>query len=232
MKKISLLIVMVLIGCQLVSCNKGNQSVVNNNGVVNFVTGDVTLTTDGKVVSVNVGDVITQGMIVKTGVKAIVEINFSGSNIRIKEKSSVTMKELVKNIKDNKESSELYVDNGEVLFKVTKKLTDGEKFRVNTPTSVAGVRGTEFSVVENEGKSIIACTEGRVAVKEASMDDASFVMVDAGKKAIVEQGQSVVVKNIYEGVNSKEKGSAKKEEIKKPEMIRSEAVKGDIEVKK
>ena len=135
-------------------------------------------------------------MTVKTGAKAIVDIYFQGSVIRILEKSSVVMKELVKNLKDNKELTELYVENGKVFSKVTRKLTEGEKFRVNTPTAVAGVRGTEFLVSEEDGKSNIACIEGTVAVKESASDDSTFVDVEAGKEANVEKGKPVSVSDL------------------------------------
>jgi len=171
---------------------------VQNDGLVNFITGEVKIVSDGKNITANVGDKITQGMVVKTGPKAIIDIYFEGSVIRILEKSSVVMKELVKNLKDNKELTELYVENGKVFSKVTRKLTEGEKFRVNTPTAVAGVRGTEFLVSEEDGKSNIACIEGTVAVKESKSDDSAFVDVEAGKEANVEKGKPVSVSELKE----------------------------------
>lgn len=193
MKKITFLMIIALCAIQFTSCKKAGPSIVQNDGLVNFITGDVKIVIDGKTVSANVGDKITQGMIVKTGTKAIVDIYFQGSVIRILEKSSVVMKELVKNLSENKELTELYVENGQMFSKVTRKLSQGEKFRVNTPTAVAGVRGTEFLVSEKDGKSTIACIEGKVVVKESSSDDSSFVEVEAGKEANVEKGKPVSV---------------------------------------
>jgi len=251
MKKLTFLII-ALIAVQFMGCKKGEQTFVQNDGHVNFTAGEVSGISDGKTISINVGDVITQGMTVKTGVKSMVEISFQGSNIRIKEKSSVVMKELVKNYTEDKELTELNVENGQVLLKVTRKLTSGEKFVVNTPTSVAGVRGTEFHVNAEENKSTISCVEGKVAVKESSSDDSAFVMVEAGKEAVVEKGKAVIIRNINEDVKDRnnrvtvqkettvkkkiEQGVKQKEtviqDIKGAAMIRAEAVKGDIEGKK
>jgi hypothetical protein len=196
MKKTVLLIILTLLAVQFTSCKKEGPSIVQNDGIINFTAGDVKIVADGKTVTANTGDKITQGMTVKTGPKAIVDIYFQGSVIRILEKSSVVMKELVRNLKDSKELTELYVENGQVFSKVTRKLTDGEKFRVNTPTAVAGVRGTEFLVSEEAGKSTIACVEGKVAVKESAKDDTTFVDVEAGKEASVEQGKPVSVSDL------------------------------------
>jgi hypothetical protein len=193
MKRISILIVAVFMAMQFAGCKKEGPSVVQNDGVVNFITGDVKVVADGQTVALNAGDKVTQGMTVKTGVKSIVDIYFQGSVIRILEKSSVVMTELAKNIAENKELTELYIENGKVFSKVTKKLTDGDKFRVNTPTAVAGVRGTEFLVSEENGKSTISCIEGKVVVRDSGADDTAFVEVEAGKEANVEQGKPVTV---------------------------------------
>jgi hypothetical protein len=177
-------------------------------------------------------------MTVKTGVKSIAEITFQGGVIRINEKSSVVMKELAKNIRDNKEMTELFVESGQSLFKVTKKLTDGEKFNVTTATAVAAVRGTEFTVAADEKKTLIACKEGRIAVKESSADDSAFVVIGPGEEALVEEGKPVLISL----TDKKVKGEIKQNdalsgtnpsagEMKGSAKIRAEEVKGEIENK-
>jgi len=260
MKNITLAIIVMLLAGQFISCKNGEQSIVKNDGLVNFISGDVQIIADGKTLPLHVGDKITQGMIVKTGAGSIVDIHFQGSIIRINQDSSVVMKELVKNLKNNKESTELFVESGQVLSNVTKKLTDGEKFRVDTPTSVAAVRGTVFLVTAYEEKSTIACSEGKVAVKESSCDDSAFVMVEAGNEAVVEKGKPVVIRSLNGETGEKNKHGIKQtnkqdvvlketkvkeknkqaarqkdtttEAIKGSSMIRAEVVKGDIEGKK
>lgn len=196
MKKFSVILFSILfvvsIGCKKTEAPK----TVVNNGIINFMTGDVTINTNGNTVKANVGDSVTQGMVVKTGAKAVVDIYFSGSVIRILEKSSVVMKELVKELESSKEISEFYVENGKLFSKVSRKLVEGEKFKVTSPTAVAGVRGTEFLVEEENGKSKISCVEGTVAVKEAEKADTEYVLVEAGKEAELEKGKPISVSDL------------------------------------
>jgi len=196
MRKITLLIIMTLLAVQFAGCKKEGPSTVPNDGIINFITGDVKLVADGKTLSANAGDKITQGMTVKTGAKSVVDIFFEGSVIRILEKSSVKMQELIRNVKDNKDLTELYVENGQVFSHVTRKLTDGEKFKVNTPTAIAAVRGTQFLVNAEDNSSVIGCLEGTVAVKDAKSDDSSYVNVEAGKEANVQSGKAVSVNDL------------------------------------
>jgi len=167
-----------------------------NNGIINFVMGEVSIVSDGQTKPANAGDSITQGMIIKTGKKSVADIYFSGSVIRILENSSVVMKELIRDLQSNKEMSEFYVEKGKLFSKVSRKLTEGEKFKVSTPTAVAGVRGTEFLVEEDDGKSKIACIEGAVAVHEAEKSEADAVIVEAGKEASLEKGKPISVSDL------------------------------------
>ena len=203
MKKTISLIAVAFLLVQFTSCKKDDKAVnietIKNDGIINFITGNVSIIADDKPVKANVGDNVTQGMTITTAAKSVVDIHFAGSVIRILENSTVVMKELVKNLTDNKELTELYVKKGKMFTQVTRKLTDNEKFNVRTPTSVAGVRGTEFLVDEENGKSRISCVEGQVAVKDAlNEDDSSFVDVDNGKAANVEPGKPITIDELTE----------------------------------
>jgi hypothetical protein len=196
-KKFSVILFSIILIINAAGCKKDESpKTVVNNGIINFMTGDVTVTSEGNTVKANVGDSVTQGMVVKTGAKAVVDIYFSGSVIRILEKSSVVMKELVKDLQSNKELSEFYVENGKLFSKVSRKLVEGEKFSVTSQTAVAGVRGTEFLVEEDNGKSKISCIEGTVAVKEPEKADTEYVLVEAGKEAEIEKGKPVSVSDL------------------------------------
>lgn len=213
MKKFYVILFSLLLINSLAGCKKDDTpKTVANNGIINFMTGDITITTNGNTVKANVGDAITQGMVIKTGAKSVVDIYFSGSVIRILEKSSVVMKELIKDLASNKELSEFYVENGKLFSKVSRKLVEGEKFKVTSPTAVAGVRGTEFLVEEENGKSKISCVEGAVEVKEAEKADSDYVLVEAGKEAELEKGKPVSVSELKE--QNRENIRRIKEEIK------------------
>ncbi len=197
MKKFSAILFSILLIMNAAGCKKEEASkTIANSGIVNFMTGEVTITADGNTIKANVGDSITQGMVIKTGAKAVVDIYFNGSVIRILEKSTVVMKELVRDLATNKELSEFYIENGKLFSKVSRKLVEGEKFKVTSPTAVAGVRGTEFLVEEDNGKSKISCVEGTVAVKEPEKAETDYVLVEAGKEAEIEKGKPVSVSDL------------------------------------
>jgi len=201
MKKIISLVAITLLIVQFNSCKKSDKVdslTVKNDGIINFLIGNVSIVSDEKTVKANVGDKVTQGMTILTGAKSVVDIYFEKSIIRILEDSSVMMKELVKNLSDNKELTALYVKNGKMFTQVTKKLTENEKFTVSSPTIVASVRGTEFLVDEKNGKSKISCVDGTVAVRDALKDDSSFVNVENGKAASIESGKSVTLEDLSE----------------------------------
>ncbi len=189
MKKTGVVLILLIALLNFTACKKEKATVVNYEGLINFMSGDVKIIDNGKAQPAKIGDSIKQGMTIKTGPKSVVDVFFNENVVRILENSTVVMTELVKNVSEDKSSSEFYVENGKMFSKVTRKLVDGEKFRVNTPTSVAGVRGTEFMVEEDNGKSTVSCIEGVVVVKESGSDDSSFKEVEAGKEASVEKGK-------------------------------------------
>jgi len=198
MKKIISLIAITLLVVQFAACKKGDNAdlTIKNDGLVNFLAGNVSIVLDNNTVKANVGDKITQGMIISTGAKSVVDIYFENSVVRILENSSVEIQELVKNLADSKELTALYVKSGKMFSHVTKRLADNERFIISTQNSVAAVRGTEFLVSEENGKSKISCVEGKVAVRDAAKDNSSFVDVENGKSASVEAGKAVAVENL------------------------------------
>lgn len=198
MKRIGIALLLFVTVLYLASCTKSKPATVNYDGLINFVTGDVKLITNGNAVAAKIGDSVKQGMTIKTGPKAVVDVFFGDNVVRILENSSVVMTELVRNVADNKENTEFYVENGKMFSKVSRKLSDGEKFKISTPTSVAAVRGTEFAVSEDEGKSNVACIDGVVIVKESGSDDSTYQEVPAGKEANLEKGKPVSIADIKE----------------------------------
>ncbi|MCL2154988.1 MAG: FecR family protein [Leptospirales bacterium] len=246
MKKIIFLVAITLLFVQFTTCKKSDQvdqAAVSNDGTINFFTGKVSITSNNNTVEAHVGDKIIQGMTIVTAKQSVVDIYFEHSIIRILENSSVTMKELTKNLSDNKEQTELYVQNGKVFSQVTKKLEENEKFKISTPTSVAGIRGTEFLVVEENGKCKISCVEGKVAVRDAKGDDSSSIDVEKGKAASIESGKDITVDELSEEeINSinqikddilrnkeekKVSGKAANIEAKDATKIQAEAIKGE-----
>lgn len=109
-----------------------------------------------------IGDIILQNDLISTGIQSSCDIKIGGSIIRVKEKSNVKLSELYR--KDNIEKTTLDLDVGKMLCKA-KKLSKSESFMVKTPTAVAGVRGTKFTVEADVQKtSRIKVFDGDVKV--------------------------------------------------------------------
>lgn len=111
---------------------------------------------------VNIGDVLNQNDVIVTGAMSSCDIKIGDSMIRIKENSKAILAQLLR--KDGIENTTLGLDVGKMICK-PKKLLKNESFLVKTPTAVAGVRGTNFSVEADEKKTTrIKVFDGKVAV--------------------------------------------------------------------
>ncbi len=219
MKRIAYLCVIGLMAFS-VSCKKETQTEVAREGAVNFIAGEVFIVTEGNKAKAKVGDAVKKGNTIETGAKSMVDIYFGTNVIKILEKSSVRIDQLVTVIATNSEKSEFYVERGRLFSKVARKLAKGETYRIKTPTTIAAVRGTEFLVAEEGDKSNIACLDGQVAVLNKSLagDEAAgekydleadletlnkslegkgaVVVVDGGEEVVVEQGRPMTVKEL------------------------------------
>ena len=110
----------------------------------------------------NIGDILNQNDIIETGSMSSCDIKIGDSMIRIKENSKAILAQLLR--KDGLENTTLGLDVGKMICK-PKKLLKNESFLVKTPTAVAGVRGTNFSVEADANKTTrIKVFDGKVAV--------------------------------------------------------------------
>jgi hypothetical protein len=81
---------------------------------------------------------------------------------------------------------------GKVRFFIQRLGGRPNPYRVNTPTALIAVRGTTFEVRVGENAATeVLCFEGRVTVETAGMPDRE-VILDAGRKTMVVNGQHPV----------------------------------------
>jgi len=128
-------------------------------GVVVFAAGDVTRTgKDGVSTSLKARDVLERGDRVRTGDGATAVVQ-AGETImvRLMARSELSMDTLL-----GAPAAEVSIFSGTVLAKVNR-LAKGQSFSVKTPTVVASVRGTAFSVTAGDADTVVV-TEGAVAV--------------------------------------------------------------------
>jgi hypothetical protein len=93
--------------------------------------------------------ILSEGDILKTDKTASARVNVDGNGeaaiVDVSPGSNLTFTQLLKDTDKGTEKTLLDLALGEVLIKA-EKLKGDSKFEVKTPTSVAGVRGTKFSV--------------------------------------------------------------------------------------
>lgn len=124
----------------------------------------------GAPVPLQAGKLVREGDVVRTGPDSSVELRWlkwaGGMRTKIGPQTRFRVKRAVVNRSTKDEESRLRVDIGKVWVRLRKALRGRSKFEVETPTVVAAVRGTVFSVsVGPGGVSEVEVYEGRVAVE-------------------------------------------------------------------
>ncbi len=154
---------------------------------VTFLIGDVKKNN----VDIEIGEVIKEKDSLVTGAQSSCDVRIGESIIRIKENSKVLISQLMRS--GNLENTGLGLEVGKVLCK-PRKLMKSESFLVKTPTAVAGVRGTKFTVEADQQKTTrIKVFDGEVKVikRVASLEDSVEQLLQ--EAPAVEEKEKVVV---------------------------------------
>lgn len=162
--------------------------------LISRMEGKVLIKHGGKMpmeVTASAGDKLSVGDEVITEKKAKAEINFSdNSTVRMAEESRVSIDEYLEGDK-----AVMKMPRGKVQALVPPRLTGklggvskGNRFEIRTPGAVAGVRGTDFFVVLQEGKAEIIVKEGTVAAYNPKFVDA-VVLVKMKMMTSISQDQ-------------------------------------------
>jgi len=144
-------IIFAIILSLLAICSISIAEEVKRTAVVAEVKGTVDVkTADGNWTAAKTGMVLNQGDIIRTkeGSSAILNVDGTAqtATVQVKEKSQLMLAELIMNKDDNSQKTTLDLALGEILVKAKKLHSEKSSFEVKTPTSVAAVRGTSFSV--------------------------------------------------------------------------------------
>ncbi|MBN1498880.1 MAG: FecR domain-containing protein [Spirochaetes bacterium] len=178
--KISNSVILILL-VLFVSCSGIMKSEENSYFV--WIVGDVKIISDGVEKSAELNGVIKKTDTIITGEKsyAAVRIN-ENAMIKLSENSEINFDIIL-----NPGDKSLLLKKGEVTARVDKLLKD-DNFEIKTPTALAAVRGTIYSVRYDEtGDNIIivAVLEGKVEVTERN----------SNKKETASSKQTIVVKS-------------------------------------
>lgn len=148
---------------------------------VQFVLGDVKITGIAGDKGAIQGDQLKTGDVITTGEKAVADLIYSTSGvIRISENSRVTIKSIADKTGDD---TVMDMDNGKVFLALSKLGNTG--FKVKTPTAVASVRGTSFTVVTDKKGAKLSVLKGTVAVnpvKDGKTIEDKTVSVGTGNR--------------------------------------------------
>lgn len=126
-------------------------------------------------------DMIKTGDVVRSAAASSAEFKWAdGTRWKIMPGTEITVKKSTRNTVKRADRSELKLTAGKVFIRIVKALQPASSFEVETPTAVAAVRGTIFSVEFKNGKSEIAVFKGRVAVKS----DGEEETIEPGRAAI------------------------------------------------
>jgi hypothetical protein len=193
-------IISIAVGLFLIiglNCKK-EANTVPIKGIINFMVGDIKLIdVQGNSKNANIGDEITQGMKVEAvGQKSFVDIFIGDYIIKVLGNTKVDIQKLFENVNEGNKEVKFSVEKGSLFSKITTKLAKNDKYEVVTRTATAAVRGTEFLVTEENGKSNVACLTGLVAVLNNSLKEVNTVDLQPKEETDIIPGENMVKKQI------------------------------------
>jgi hypothetical protein len=152
-------IIFVAIAAVYFGCSKSpQQSAKDNPLMITFLMGDV----KKNGASAATGEIISVNDSIATGIDSVCDLKVGSSLVRVKEKSIVSVAKFLKS--GDVEDAKVSLEVGKMLCK-PKKLLKSDSFTVSTPTAVAGVRGTSFTVEAGANKTTsIMVLDGKVQV--------------------------------------------------------------------
>jgi hypothetical protein len=190
------LLYMMLIPLLLLNLYCKKETKTQREGIINLMMGTVSIIDGEKRSAAKVGDSVKVGMKIETGPNSFVDIFFEEKAVKILENSIVEINELEVSMQDGSEKTGFKVTKGKIFANVARKLAKNDSFQVSTPTTTAGVRGTEFLVAEENGKGLVACLDGTVVVKNEVSADKQTVDVTELKEVIVEKDKKMTVRDL------------------------------------
>lgn len=210
-------------------CSKKEASVKEVKGIIVFLSGDVHLFRKGNALPVTLGLAIDAGDRIETGAGSLAVVQITDKNIvRVAEKTVLEMS----TIEQNSQVS-LFLQKGEIASKITRLEKNGA-FTVKTPTTVAAVRGTEFSVAVQDGKEKVAVLSGKVAVgltKDADQADKKETIADSGNTVVVDTVKKEPAVSVRKIEKDEEATLKKVSEVQLlPELSKTQT--GDVDVRK
>ena len=155
--------------------------------VSNIVPDDVVQRNgQGAEAALEVNDVIFWDDVVRTSQNGRLRLELlDGSSVNIGTRSTVRFLRHDPAL----QQTEIELTAGEMRAEVVKLIQEYSIFKVQTPTAVLGVVGTDFMVEAQVDKAEVYCTEGTVSVQNVDPDIAGRVILHAGEYTLVAAGR-------------------------------------------
>ena len=154
-------------------------------GYVTFYYGNIDIIKSGEKIRPKLKMLIESGDVISTSKHARIDVQLENYGlIRVNQNSEVELDKILETINHK---VTVKMESGQILCKL-KKLDKAKEFDVETPTAVAGVRGTTFLVDSKEDKenSEIAVDEGNLEVINKNEPDKKL-LVNPNETAKIEK---------------------------------------------
>lgn len=116
-------------------------------GTVAEIAGPVEVERQGRWIAVSLGETLHAGETVRTGKQGMVRVVFAESVLLVGDETEISLDEICR---EGEPRTIFELLRGKVRALVTTLPAEGcERFEVETPTAVVGVRGTEFAAVHD-----------------------------------------------------------------------------------
>jgi len=164
-------------------------SAANTVALLSTAKGKVDLTRAAKAIKFKTGDLLQHNDIIRTGGESFSAFKYVDGSSTVKVFSN-SVAHVLANSSGKSLVKKVEIKKGSVFSKVKPK---SGTFMVQTPTTVASVKGTAFLTKLTEAKqSMFVVTEGEVLLK--ILDDNEAKNVPAGKTAIVEADGRYIIR--------------------------------------
>lgn len=112
------------------------------------------------------GDFIREGDRIRTGAKSSCVIKWSNGNVlKVTPFTNLRFDKMTKDLAKGDEKSSVNLWNGKIYARAKKLKDSDSSFEIRTPTALAGVRGTRFSIgVDAEETTSVHCFDGMLEV--------------------------------------------------------------------
>ena len=132
------------------------------------------------------GQIVAVGDVVRTGKNSGAEFTWADkTRWKLAPNTQLAVAKASLNSTKKTEISQFRLDAGKVFVRIVKSLTPDSKFEVETPTAVAAVRGTVFSVEVKDGKTNVETFAGHVRVSSQGQQK----MIDPGQEGVAGAGE-------------------------------------------